>query len=193
MAEGILFYLMGPSGAGKDSLLAHAQRALGADDSRVLFARRWITRPEDYGGEGHHAISPEGFAAMAETGLFCMEWQAHGFRYGIGREVVEWLAAGSNVVVSGSREHFPDAMDSFPDLIGIYVRSSLAVLAQRLAARGREATAEIRSRLERSPVPLLQSPQLVVLDNDGDLHEAGERLVQILRGHKIPPCRLMPR
>ena len=44
-----LFYLVGASGSGKDSLLGYARGKLaGAPD--VLFAHRYITRPADAGG-----------------------------------------------------------------------------------------------------------------------------------------------
>jgi ribose 1,5-bisphosphokinase len=65
-----LFYVMGPSGAGKDSVLRGARAQLEPAD-RIVFAHRYITRaPEP--SENHIALSPEEFALRDEAGLFAM-------------------------------------------------------------------------------------------------------------------------
>lgn len=105
MAEGKLFYVIGPSDSGKDSLLRYARARLGPV-SRVVFAHRYITRPVDVNGENHVALT------KAEFGLLAMHWRSHGHRYGIGREIDLWLAKGCQVVVNGSREYLPQARRS---------------------------------------------------------------------------------
>ena len=83
-----LIYLMGPSGAGKDSLLA----ALRADaDSAPLVAHRYITRPADAGCENHIALSEPEFLRRRAKGLFALDWQAHQQHYAFGIEVDLWL------------------------------------------------------------------------------------------------------
>lgn len=87
-----LIYLMGPSGAGKDSLLA----ALRADaDSAPLVAHRYITRPADAGCENHIALSEPEFLRRRAKGLFALDWQAHQQHYAFGIEVDLWLLQGS--------------------------------------------------------------------------------------------------
>ncbi len=79
-----LIYLMGPSGAGKDSLLA----ALRADADRApLVAHRYITRPADAGCENHIALSEPEFLRRRAKGLFALDWQAHQQHYAFGIEV----------------------------------------------------------------------------------------------------------
>ncbi|MGO7947103.1 phosphonate metabolism protein/1,5-bisphosphokinase (PRPP-forming) PhnN, partial [Rhizobium ruizarguesonis] len=54
--------VVGPSGAGKDTLMnLAARRFKGRDD--VHFVRRVITRQRDAGGEDHLSVSLQGFAA----------------------------------------------------------------------------------------------------------------------------------
>ena len=96
-------YVMGPSGAGKDSVLARA-RALISPDFPVAFAHRYITRPADAGGENHVALSEAEFERLRALGLFVFHWTAHGFRYGIGVEADAWRRDGLVTVVSGSRD-----------------------------------------------------------------------------------------
>ena len=64
-----MIVIVGPSGAGKDSLMAFAADRLG-DRPDIGFVRRVITRPADAGGEAHHAASDDAFAAMAAARQF---------------------------------------------------------------------------------------------------------------------------
>ena len=65
---GRLVYVVGPSGAGKDSIIAYARERLGANCH--VFARRHITRPADSGGEDHIAISQADFERDRAAGRF---------------------------------------------------------------------------------------------------------------------------
>jgi ribose 1,5-bisphosphokinase len=177
-----LFYLMGASGAGKDSLLSYARQRL-AGDLRVTFAHRYITRPAGAGSENHVALTAQEFELRHQLGCFAMDWRAHGLRYGIGREIDIWLGVGIDVVVNGSRGYFDEAAARYPALIGVVVEASPAILAARLQQRGREAPADIAARLERRELDA-PTASLLTLRNDGPLAEAGERLVRILAGDR---------
>ena len=80
---------MGPSGAGKDSVLRYARERLAG--SGVLFAHRYITRPPVAGDENFVSLDPAEFAARRARGLFAFDWEAHGCLYGIGLEIEAWL------------------------------------------------------------------------------------------------------
>lgn len=177
--SGTLVYVMGPSGAGKDSLLGYARARLAG--TPVLFAHRYITRAADAGSENHIALSPQEFAWRSAQGLFALEWQGHELRYGIGGEIDMWLARGATVVVNGSRAHCAVAGAAYPGMTAILIEARPEVLAQRLAARGRESAQQVRDRLARQPAfELHAGARLLRIDNSATLAEGGDALVRAL-------------
>ena len=100
-----LVYVMGPAGAGKDSVLRHARERLGGRYP-VAFAHRYITRPRGTDIEDYIALSPSEFALRQRRGLFAFDWSAYGFRYGIGvgREGFTW--SGTQTIVK--KAEWPD-------------------------------------------------------------------------------------
>ncbi len=179
MADGKLFYVIGPSGSGKDSLMRYGRERL-ASNPGVVFAHRYITRPVELHGENHVALTETEFDARLAAGLFAMHWESHGLRYGIGREINFWLAKGCNVVMNGSREYLPEARRRHPALTAILVIVSPDVLAARLRARGRETEDQIAQRIVRAKQFMRPEGRLEIIQNDSDLEAAGERLVQLL-------------
>lgn len=140
----MLVLVVGPSGAGKDTLLNAARRAL-AGDARFRFVRRVITRPADPAGEDHEPVTEAQFAARD----FALQWQAHGLRYGIPADVAADLSRGVVVVANVSRAVITEAAARFPVRV-IEVTAPPQILAERLAARGREAATDIAARLVRT-------------------------------------------
>ncbi|PMS35477.1 ribose 1,5-bisphosphokinase [Trinickia symbiotica] len=177
--KGRLVYVMGPSGAGKDTLLGYARDRLSG--SRVIFAHRYITREAGAGGENHIYLSHEEFGIRAELGLFVLQWSSHGLRYGIGIEIEEWMDRGFTVVVNGSREYLQQAVARYPTLAAVHIDARPEVLAARLASRGRETLDEVHARLARR-VPLAVPAQvaLATIDNSGEIEEAGRALLEVL-------------
>ena len=177
--EGSLVYVMGPSGAGKDSVLARA-RALLPPDAPVVFAHRYITRPADTGGENHVAVTRAEFAMRRAHGLFAYHWHAHGNDYAVGREIHNWRAAGLTVVVSGSRDHFLRTGGLDSQARPVLITAPAERLKQRLAGRGRESALEAAERLERAEAYDIDDPRLVTIVNDATIDEAASAFVRLL-------------
>ncbi|MDR6292327.1 thymidine phosphorylase [Inquilinus ginsengisoli] len=184
MSPGIFFLVVGPSGSGKDTLIDGA-RAILAPSGRYHFARRVITRPSGAAGEDHDGTTEEAFAALEQQGRFLITWQAHGLHYGLPIELLEACRQGRHVIANGSRSAVPALAERVPRLVLVEVSAPAAVLARRIAGRGREAGADIAARLAR-PAPDLSAAfaggvRVVRVANDGT-PEAGiaafVRLVQ---------------
>ena len=176
-----LVYVIGPSGAGKDSVLRwvseHAPRGL---DLHV--ARRTISRAANDPSEDHEAVSVAEFQRLASEGAFALHWEANELQYGVRHAELDPLRRGAWVLVNGSRAYLPQARQRFPGLVVAYVYTSPDVLRARLLARGRETPEQIEARLARSQGLVIPSDQVdVVIDNDGTLAQAGQQLLTALQ------------
>ncbi|SFK58190.1 phosphonate metabolism protein/1,5-bisphosphokinase (PRPP-forming) PhnN [Falsiroseomonas stagni] len=165
----MLVAVVGPSGAGKDTLMAAARLRLVADP-RFVFARRAITRPAEAGGEDHEPLTESDFAARRDAGGFALWWEAHGLSYGIPRAIEDEMASGRVVVANLSRAVLADA-DRRYRLRVLRITAPIAVLTARLLARGREDAADVEARLARE-VKLPPGLDIVTVMNDGPV-EAG--------------------
>ena len=179
--RGIMVVVVGPSGAGKDTLMNIAARHF-ADRDDVHFVRRVITRDGDAGGEDHLAVSEAGFASMEQAGAFAVWWEAHGLKYGIPAEVSVALSRGHLVVANGSRSALHRFQAVFPRLKVVNVTARPEVLAGRLEARGRETHEDIMARLARGPLTVRGDYDVTELDNSGSLEEAERKIIDILNG-----------
>lgn len=176
-----LFYVAGPSGSGKDSLIDGLRDRLGGDHG-VLFAHRYITRCWQAGGENHVQLSASEFQQRSKFGLFCMEWQANNCSYAIGTEIDSWLNSGHSVVVNGSRAHLEEAVSHFGErLIPILITVDPDILRARLLNRGRESASEIDARIARNlKFELNLYGHTVELANNGDLATGVDRFYDIV-------------
>jgi ribose 1,5-bisphosphokinase len=170
-----LFVVVGPSGAGKDTLLAGAIAA----DPRLHWARRVITRPTSAGGEPFDGVTNDEFAKRLGRGDFALHWDAHGLRYGVPHSE---LPQGRDVLLNGSRGAIAQALAAFPTLRIIHITAPIPVLAERLAKRGRETHAQIEARLARMPDALPDGAPVIEIINDASLATGIKRLLQALRG-----------
>ena len=182
--NGTLVLVVGPSGAGKDSVQNGARSVLAGDD-RFVFARRIITRPPDDGGEDNIEVTTEAFAAAKADGAFSLSWRAHGLDYAIPQTIEDDLRARRCVVASVSRSVIESARAEYARLCVINITAPLEVLAERIARRGRENAASIRERLARADYALPTGDDVVTLENTGTVEEAVNRFVSLLRqyGH----------
>jgi phosphonate metabolism protein PhnN/1,5-bisphosphokinase (PRPP-forming) len=180
MAPGALVLVVGPSGAGKDTLIGAARSALAADD-RFAFPRRVVTRAAMVELEDHDSIGPDEFARRRLGGAYALDWQAHGLSYGVPAAIDAAMAAGRVVVVNASRKVIAPALDKYPNTHVMLVTARPDVRAARLSSRGRETAGEVTARLAREGAPVPDGIAPVVIDNSGALAEGVDRFIGALR------------
>ncbi|MEM8732082.1 MAG: phosphonate metabolism protein/1,5-bisphosphokinase (PRPP-forming) PhnN [Pseudomonadota bacterium] len=165
---GRLLAFVGPSGVGKDSVM----QALVAARPDMGLVKRVITRAADEVSEHSMPVDETTFEAMVAEGAFALRWRAHGLAYGIPVSVDTDLAAGRTMLVNLSRAVLPEAQARFGVLTVIHLTAPPAVLAVRLAGRGRENASDIEKRLARAGDALPPGLRDVVqVSNTGPLEE----------------------
>ncbi len=176
---GVLILVVGPSGVGKDTLLAGAQAAL--EGAQFVFPCRTITRPEDAGGETHIAASTEAFAAMKANHAFTLSWSAHGLDYGVPVSICDDMAAGRHVVVNVSRTVIGEARERFERVGVVAVSAPRTVLQTRLEARGREDAEAVSARLDRVVAESVTGDDVIHVVNDGTVDQGIAEFVAAIR------------
>ena len=180
VGPGPLFLVVGPSGAGKDTLLRRTQEALQHDPD-IVFVRRVVTRPSS-ATEDHHSLSSEDFWVAAQQGAFALSWSAHGLSYAIPLSVEIDMAAGRRVVCNVSRAVVADARARYQRAVVVLVTAPDEVLRARLIARGRPGDINVAARLSRSA--LFEStlcPDHIIV-NVGSIDRAAAELAALIRG-----------
>lgn len=168
--------VVGPSGAGKDTLIDLAKSELAGEDG-VRFARRIVTRPQN-AFEDHDTATADEFAAMLVAGDLVMTWAAHGLHYGIHRQWQHAAQDGAIVVANVSRTVVADAKARLDNVSVVLVTAPAHVLAARIKGRGRESAGP--SRLARDLNGLVAADADLVIENTGTPADGARRLIDHL-------------
>jgi ribose 1,5-bisphosphokinase len=175
---GRLILVVGPSGAGKDTLIGLAQAAC-ADDRNVVFPRRVVTR-EASAFEDNEQISPDAFRQARSRGEFAVHWEAHGHGYGLTRAIDDELRAGRTVVANVSRTVIDAVRRSYASVTVVSIAAPPEILEARLAARARSSDGQIEQRLSRAVSDLAAVPDITIV-NVGGAEDHAQELVRIIK------------
>ena len=179
IGPGRLILVVGPSGAGKDTLLGLAQAAC-ADDPNIVFPRRVITRQAS-ASEDNEEVSASTFEAALARDEYAMHWQAHGHCYALSRAIDDELRTGHAVVANVSRTVIAKMRRAYADVVVVSITAPPNVLAERLAMRGRSSDGRIEHRLGRTVEEA--APDLTIV-NTGSAEYHARQLVRAIKGEK---------
>ncbi|HEY0850823.1 MAG TPA: phosphonate metabolism protein/1,5-bisphosphokinase (PRPP-forming) PhnN [Bradyrhizobium sp.] len=177
IGPGRLVLVVGPSGAGKDTLLGMA-RAASADDSNIVFVRRVVTR-EASSAEDNEQMSVDAFREAKARGAFAVHWEAHGHAYGLPRSIDDDIRAGHTVVANVSRTVIPALRHAYANVVVVSITAPADVLAERLAMRRRGSDGNISQRLART-VEDAEPDATIVNISSADYH--ARQLLRIIHG-----------
>jgi ribose 1,5-bisphosphokinase len=179
IGPGRLVLVVGPSGAGKDTLIALAREACRGD-AHIVFPRRVVTR-ESSPAEDNAMLSFDAFKQAAARGDFAVHWEAHGHCYGIPRTIDDDLRAGRSVVANVSRAVVPALRAAYAHVVVVGVTAPEEVLAQRLAGRARSSDGNLGERLHRSADGVAVAPEVTII-NVGAAEQHACELLNVIRG-----------
>ncbi len=181
IGPGRLVLVVGPSGAGKDTLLGLAKAAC-ADDADIVFPRRVITR-EASASEDNEEMSPDAFREAVERGAFAVHWEAHGHCYALSRAIDDDIRAGRTVIANVSRTVIGVLRRAYADVVVIAITAPPEILAKRLAARGRSSDGKIDQRLGRVVDDDSAMPDVTIVNMSSAEYHA-RQLVRFIKGER---------
>jgi ribose 1,5-bisphosphokinase len=181
IGPGRLVLVVGPSGAGKDTLLGLAKAAC-VEDCNIVFPRRVITR-EASPSEDNEEVSLDAFRHALGRGEYAMHWEAHGHCYALSRAIDDELRTGRTVIANVSRTVIAAMRRAYADVVVVSITAPPQILAERLAMRQRGSDGKIERRLNRSVDEASAAPDATII-NVGSAEYHARQLVRIISGEK---------
>jgi ribose 1,5-bisphosphokinase len=181
IGPGRLVLVVGPSGAGKDTLLGLAKAAC-ADDVNVVFPRRVITRAAS-ASEENEEVSVGTFQEALTRGDYAMHWEAHGHRYALPRAIDDEIRAGRTIVANVSRTVVGAMRRAYADVVVVSITAPPNVLAERIAMRARSSDGMAEYRLRRTVEDASAVPDVTIVNISSAEYHA-RQLVRVIKGEK---------
>ncbi len=185
-AGALLVVVSGPSGVGKDTIIAALrQRPRDPDYHYVVTCTTRAPRPGEANGASYHFLTRERFAALRDAGAF-LEWaEVHGNWYATPRaEVRRALASGHDVILKIDVQGAAAVKSLVPDALLVFVvPPSLEALFRRLRARATETARELELRQRNAAIELARAGDYdhVVVNEDGQVERTAARIDEIIR------------
>ena len=177
---GKLFFIVGNSGSGKDSLVQEVIDMYPPTEKEIKIPVRVITRPPSPETEDYESIDDATFLKWDKEEKFALTWFIYGLHYGIRTEIFEWLELGHPVIINVSRKIIESARKRFKNLKVIFVHVPFEITAARIKDRGREDKEAMQARLERARKNQNLPSADFVVDNSGDLKIAAKTMLDYI-------------
>jgi ribose 1,5-bisphosphokinase len=181
IGPGRLVLVVGPSGAGKDTLLGLAKAAC-ADERNIVFPRRVITR-EASASEENEEVSIDTFQEALTRGEYAMHWEAHGHCYALSLAIDDEIRAGRTIVANVSRTVIGAMRRAYADVVVVSITAPPNVLVERIAMRARGSDGKLESRLGRVVEDASAAPDVTIVNISSAEYHA-RQLVRVIKGEK---------
>jgi len=185
--QGLLFILVGPSAAGKNTLMKPAQAHFGDLDQLATMTTRDMRVGEQQGRE-HWFVSHQKFKHLIDTDALVEYQNVHlDDYYGTPRQAVEdAIATGRDLIADIEFLGASKILEAYSDhVVLIFVTpSNLEILAERIQHRGDATPEEVKERLERARFEMTFAPQCHYLILNDEVDEATEQLQRIIASER---------
>jgi len=183
----VLVVISGPSGVGKDSVLA-GLKARGGGYHFAVTATTRLARAGEADGRNYHFLTRQRFEEMVAAGELLENAVVYDERYGVPKaEVREALARGQDVVMRTDIQGVATIKAAVPQAVTIFLApASVAELEERLRLRGADSEEQLRLRLAKARQELDAACHFdhVVVNAEGKLEEAVAQVERIIAGEK---------
>jgi guanylate kinase len=187
--EARLTVLSGPSGVGKDAVLAAVRRRHPEVWVSTSVTTR-APRPTETDGVEYHFVSRDEIARMIESGELLEHAEYAGNIYGTPRgPVLQRLAEGRPAFLVIELQGMRQVRKLMPDAQFVFLAPpSFEELERRLVGRGTEPEEVRRERLDQARIELASESEFdVALVNDS-VERAADELVSLI-AHPVPSSR----
>lgn len=186
MNRGRLFIISGPSGSGKDTVLAK----LFAQCPQIKFSISSVTRPMRKGeneGEKYNFVSRQCFEAMLKNDELLEYNEFVGNYYGTPKAPVEQaIASGDDMIVEVDVNGAAQIREKIKDSVSVFIMPpSLDALRARLSGRGTEPQDVIERRIEAALSEIARAGEYDYIIVNDDLDKAVEDCACIIRSDRL--------
>jgi len=189
--RGTLFVVSGPSGSGKNSILALVRQSM-PDLVYSISATTRSPRRNEVDGVHYWFISREEFAERLAHDGFLEHAEFCGHLYGTPRaHVEEALASGKDVIMDIETRGAQQVREAMPDAVLIFLMPpSIEELRNRITKRGTESPEVIGERLRKATeeIPLVFRYDYVVLNQNLEEAAAMVRAIILAERSRVAKC-----
>jgi guanylate kinase len=183
-----LFVLSGPSGAGKDSVIASVRQRLG-DLRFAVTATTRSPRAGEREGESYYFVTKDCYDEMIDSGDLLAPANVHGYWYGAPLGPIrDALAAGVDVLLKIDVQGAMQIKRALPQAVYIFLMTpTFDDLVARLTARHTEVHEELARRIKDASFEVAQQPQYdyCIVNQFEDLDRAVGDLESIVRAERL--------
>ena len=193
-ANGILFVVSAPSGAGKTSLVKALLKADPAIKLSVSYTTR-APRPGEVNGRDYHFVNRERFQTMLGEGEFLEHAEVYGNYYGTSKgSIGHDLAFGRDILLEIDWQGAAQVKRHFPDCEMIFILPpSFNALRTRLAGRGQDSDEVIERRLAAAAEDVSHAGEFDYIIVNDDFETALADLLATARAARLVKSRQLSR
>jgi guanylate kinase len=191
----LLVVISGPSGVGKDAVLA----VLKSRGRPYHFAVTATTRPRrgaEMDSRDYYFLTPERFEQMAAAGELLEHALVYGHRYGVPKGPVrQALTDGRDVLMRTDIQGVASIKGAVPQAVTIFLApASLADLEERLRRRATDSEETLRRRLAAAQREMDAAGHFdhIVVNAEDRLEEAADQVERIIAAERARPEREAP-
>ena len=179
-----IFLISGPSGVGKDTIIAEL-RKIYFDFHFVVTAVTRKKRSDEKEGVNHFFISPNKFKSMIENNQL-IEWsKVYDNFYGVPKSQIETpISQGKSVFIRVDVQGAEKIKKIMPEIVLIFIKpENLEYIRSHLDIRGENSEDEINKRIEaaKNEILLAKNFDYVITNQEGNIKYVIDAVKDIIK------------